>query len=185
MRRNLPLDEAEISSGTSFGGTTINGSAAADEIVSSDDGLDLSGVTLSNVATVNLDTGNDTVGVTLTINPTTNLGGAAIAIAVVSELIVCVLLYLLMRRSFGEHVGLLAALFYALFYAGIAAAGNEVWLWPMPDVSRPPLHALDREALMAKLDTFTNLRLVADESSPTGYRTRVRPFPGWETGPSW
>jgi WD40 repeat protein len=65
------------------------------------------------------------------------------------------------------------------------AVGSEVWLWPLPDLSRTPLHALPRDALMAKLDTFTNVHLVEDESTPTGYRANVRPFPGWETPPTW
>ena len=52
-------------------------------------------------------------------------------------------------------------------------------------MSKPPLHALPHDALMAKLDTFTNVHLVEDESTPTGYRADVRPFPGWETPPTW
>jgi WD40 repeat protein len=65
------------------------------------------------------------------------------------------------------------------------AVGSEVWLWPMPDVSRPPLQGLSHDALMAKLDAFTNVYLVEDESTPTGYRAEVHPFPGWETPPTW
>jgi WD40 repeat protein len=66
-----------------------------------------------------------------------------------------------------------------------AAAGPEVWLWPMPDLSRRPLHTRPLPELMAKLDSLTNVELVPDESTPTGYRSEVRPFPGWETPPTW
>jgi len=60
-----------------------------------------------------------------------------------------------------------------------------VRLWPMPDLSRPPLHTLPREELIAKLKTLTNLRVVRDEESPTGWNLEVGPFPGWETAPEW
>ena len=58
-------------------------------------------------------------------------------------------------------------------------------LWPMPDLSKPPLHTLPREELIAKLKTLTNLRVVRDEESSTGWKIEVGPFPGWETVPSW
>ena len=38
-------------------------------------------------------------------------------------------------------------------------------LWPMPDVTKPPLHALPHAELMAKLD--------------------VGSFPGWKDVPTW
>jgi WD40 repeat protein len=58
-------------------------------------------------------------------------------------------------------------------------------LWPMPDLSKPPLHTLPREELIAKLKTLTNLRVVPDEESPTGWKLTHDPFPGWETVPTW
>jgi WD40 repeat protein len=70
----------------------------------------------------------------------------------------------------------------------IASAGSEdgvIRLWPMPDLSKPPLHTLPREELIAKLKTLTNLRAVRDEESPTGWKVDVGPFPGWETVPEW
>jgi len=33
--------------------------------------------------------------------------------------------------------------------------------------------------------TLTNLRVVRDPDSPTGWRPEIDPFPGWETAPSW
>jgi hypothetical protein len=55
----------------------------------------------------------------------------------------------------------------------------------MPDLTKPPLHTLPREELIAKLKTLTNLRAVRDEGSSTGWGIEVGPFPGWETVPTW
>jgi WD40 repeat protein len=69
----------------------------------------------------------------------------------------------------------------------IASGDNDgtVRLWPMPDLSKPPLHTLPREELIAKLKTLTNLRVVRDEESSTGWKLTHDPFPGWETVPTW
>jgi WD40 repeat protein len=69
----------------------------------------------------------------------------------------------------------------------IASGGQDgtVRLWPMPDLSKPPLHTLPRQELIAKLKTLTNLRVVRDEESATGWKLEVGPFPGWETVPTW
>lgn len=58
-------------------------------------------------------------------------------------------------------------------------------LWRVPDISKPPLHTLPGEELIAKLKALTNLRVVHDEQSATGWKTEVVPFPGWETVPEW
>jgi WD40 repeat protein len=58
-------------------------------------------------------------------------------------------------------------------------------LWPMPDLTKPPLHTLPREELIAKLKTLSNLRVVRDPDSPTGWKLTHDPFPGWETVPEW
>ena len=69
----------------------------------------------------------------------------------------------------------------------IASGGNDgtVRLWPMPDLSKPPLHTLPHDELIAKLKTLTNLRVVRDEESSTGWKLAHDPFPGWETVPTW
>jgi WD40 repeat protein len=69
----------------------------------------------------------------------------------------------------------------------IASGGNDgtVRVWPMPDLSKPPLHSLPHEKLLAKLRSLTNLRVIEDVSSPNGYKLDVRPFPGWEKIPEW
>jgi WD40 repeat protein len=69
----------------------------------------------------------------------------------------------------------------------IASGGQDktVRLWPMPDLSKPPLHTLPHDELIAKLKTLTNLRVVRDPESPSGWTLTHDPFPGWETVPSW
>jgi DNA-binding winged helix-turn-helix (wHTH) protein/WD40 repeat protein len=62
---------------------------------------------------------------------------------------------------------------------------NTIRLWPMPDLSKTPLHTLPREELIAKLHSLTNLRAVRDPESSTGWKIVIGPFPGWETVPSW
>jgi dipeptidyl aminopeptidase/acylaminoacyl peptidase len=64
-------------------------------------------------------------------------------------------------------------------------SGTDVRLWPMPDLSKAPFHALPYDELMAKLRSFRNLEVVEDEASSTGYRLEVGPFPGWKDVPTW
>jgi WD40 repeat protein len=58
-------------------------------------------------------------------------------------------------------------------------------LWPMPDVTKPPLHMLPHAELMATLDALTNLRVVRDPTSSTDWKLDVGPFPGWKDVPTW
>jgi WD40 repeat protein len=69
----------------------------------------------------------------------------------------------------------------------IASSGEDktLRLWPMPDLDKPPLHTLPHEELIAKLHSLTNLRVVRDEESSTGWKVEVGPFPGWATVPEW
>jgi WD40 repeat protein len=69
----------------------------------------------------------------------------------------------------------------------IVSLGRDktVRLWPMPDLSEPPLHTLPRAELIAKLKTLTNIRTVRDRESSTGWKLEVGPFRGWETVPTW
>jgi hypothetical protein len=48
-----------------------------------------------------------------------------------------------------------------------------------------PFHTLPYEEILERIRSFTNLHVVPDESSDTGYRVMVGPFPGWKTLPSW
>jgi hypothetical protein len=62
---------------------------------------------------------------------------------------------------------------------------TNICLWPMPDLTKPPLHTLPHGELLAKLKSLTNLRLVPDEESNTGWTLTHEPFQGWETVPTW
>jgi WD40 repeat protein len=68
----------------------------------------------------------------------------------------------------------------------IASAGDDaLHLWPMPDVTKPPLHTLPHAELIAKLDALTNAKVVRDPTSSTGWKLDVGPFPGWKDVPTW
>jgi hypothetical protein len=64
-------------------------------------------------------------------------------------------------------------------------ADNAIVLLPTPDLSKPPLHTLPREELIAKLKTLTNLRVVEAPDTPSGWKLDIGPFPGWEAVPEW
>jgi WD40 repeat protein len=66
-----------------------------------------------------------------------------------------------------------------------STSGSDVLLWPMPDLSKPPLHTLGRQAILAKLDALTNVRVVEDKTSATGYKLDLAPFPGSKDIPTW
>jgi WD40 repeat protein len=56
-------------------------------------------------------------------------------------------------------------------------------LWPTPEGE--PFHMLPREELITRLRALTNLRVIEDAGSASGYRLTHDPFPGWETVPTW
>jgi WD40 repeat protein len=64
---------------------------------------------------------------------------------------------------------------------------GTVHLWPIPDLGKPPLHTLPFEELMSKLKALTNLRVVPDEESHTGYAIEpdFTAYRGWATVPEW
>jgi WD40 repeat protein len=72
-----------------------------------------------------------------------------------------------------------------LEYVASVGSDSTLRLWPMPDLSKPPLHTLPHDELIAKLETLTNLRAVRDEESVTGWTIEIGPFPGWKTIPEW
>jgi len=49
----------------------------------------------------------------------------------------------------------------------------------------PPLHTLPYDALLTRLRALTNLRVVPDPASATGYKLEPGPFPGWANAPEW
>ena len=62
---------------------------------------------------------------------------------------------------------------------------GSIRLYPMPDLSKPPLHTLPHDELVTRLKAFTNVRAVRDSESDTGWKLELGPFPGWETVPTW
>jgi len=62
---------------------------------------------------------------------------------------------------------------------------GTISLWPVPDLSQPPLHTLPLDELLTKLRALTNLRVVPDPESDTGWGWSYDPFPGWEEVPTW
>ena len=68
------------------------------------------------------------------------------------------------------------------------ASGSDdgtIRLWPMPDLSKPPLHTLPYDRLLAMLKALTNLRAVRDPASDAGWKIEIGPFPGWANVPVW
>jgi WD40 repeat protein len=66
-----------------------------------------------------------------------------------------------------------------------ASADGTIRLWPMPDVRSTPFHTLPYEQILERIRGMINLRVVPDESSDTGYRVDIGPFPGWKKLPDW
>jgi WD40 repeat protein len=79
--------------------------------------------------------------------------------------------------------------------SGLAISRDGKWLlstttlgitrYPMPDLSRPPMHTLPLDELLARLHEMTNLHAVEDPASSTGYKLEAGPFPGWRKVPRW
>ena len=69
-------------------------------------------------------------------------------------------------------------------WTAVGGRDNQVRLFEMPDLSRPPLHTLPRDELIAKLETLTNIRVIRDDESSTAWKVEAGPFPGWETAPT-
>jgi WD40 repeat protein/DNA-binding winged helix-turn-helix (wHTH) protein len=65
------------------------------------------------------------------------------------------------------------------------ADDGTIRLWPMPDLTKPPLHDLPREEFLARLGSLINRRVIQNPDDPEVYRIVVDPFPGWATVRDW
>jgi WD40 repeat protein len=72
-----------------------------------------------------------------------------------------------------------------LRWVASTGSADTLRLWPMPDLSAPPLHTWPYDQLLAKLHSLTNLRAVRDPESSTGWKIDIGPFPGWKEVPTW
>ena len=62
-----------------------------------------------------------------------------------------------------------------------ASEDGTVRIWPVPDGR--PLHTWPLGELLEKLRSLTNVRIVRDVSTSTGYRATFLPFQGWDRDP--
>ena len=71
--------------------------------------------------------------------------------------------------------------------ASASSGDDDLYLWPMPDLTSAPLHTLPHDELMVRLESLTNLRAVPDAESHSGYRIEAdfTAYRGWETVPDW
>jgi WD40 repeat protein len=85
------------------------------------------------------------------------------------------------------HKGLVQTVAISPDLRWVASSGedNTLRLWPMADLSRPPLHTLPHRELLAKLKSLTNFRAVHDPKAPSGWAIEVGPFPGWRKVSDW
>ncbi len=51
--------------------------------------------------------------------------------------------------------------------------------------SGTPFRTLPYGEILDRLRSLTNLRVVPDEKSDTGYRVEIGPFTGWKAMPTW
>ena len=61
-----------------------------------------------------------------------------------------------------------------------SAAGPEIRLWPMPDLTEKPLHLTPIGHLLAQLRDLTNVEAV-DAPASSRYRLELGPFSGWKS----
>jgi len=58
-----------------------------------------------------------------------------------------------------------------------------VRVWPVP--TGRPLQLLSHDELLTRLRSLTNVRIVADSATASGYQTKFEALKGWEESPTW
>jgi WD40 repeat protein len=64
-----------------------------------------------------------------------------------------------------------------------ANTGNAIWFLPMP--RGDSWLYLPRDTFLERLRSFTNVRVLPDDQTPTGYSISREEFPGWDHSPDW
>ena len=82
---------------------------------------------------------------------------------------------------FFGHDGMVLSAAFSSDGRWLATGGQDmtIHLWPVPDCSKPPPQTWDRERFLAFLHSRTNVIVVPDKASPTGWKLDRGPFRGW------